>query len=477
MKYGRNLFLGFLATLPVFFAGCMSGPDYKKPDAAELAPADWRWKIAEPCDALPKGDWWHAYGDATLDKLERDALTENQSLKAAVARVAEARATARISRSQLYPSLTGNGAYQHQRLSGNRPMQVSTPMAIEPMETDSHSVSLDMVYEVDLWGRVSRSNEASQAQFAASAADYNNALLTLTADVAIDYFSLRAKDAEIATLRRAVTLREESARILKDRAANGLIPEIDLSQAETELAQTKADLAETLRQKAELFNALALLCGKAPAELELAENAAPLAANPITVPAKLPSALLERRPDVAAAERNLAAKNAQIGVARAAYFPSVTLVGSGGFLSTDASTLFTNDSAVWSIAPKVSLPLFTAGKTKADVERATAAYDEALANYRQAVLVAFKDVEDSLAGIRFLAEQDAAQNEAVAFARKTADLAEARYKAGYVDYMTVANAERNYLAQERQAAKLRAQRYAASIKLVKAMGGGFATAK
>jgi multidrug efflux system outer membrane protein len=460
-----------------FNSSCTTGPDYAKPDIGQLAPADWHWKIAEPGDARPRGDWWAVYDDATLDRLERAALSGNQSLKAAVARIEQARATARISRSQLFPTLNGNAAYQHQRLSGNRPLPISTPMDVEPMGQDSHSVSLDMIYEIDLWGRVRRSDEASLALLEANKADYDSVLLTLTADVAVNYFSLRAKDEEITALQKAVTLREESAKILADRYNNALIPEIDATQAQTELAQSRADLAETERQRAELWNALALLCGEAPARLELAENAFPLPTSPIAVPAGLPSSLLERRPDVAAAERRLAAKNAQIGVARAAYFPSVSLTGSGGFLSTEATNLFVNDSAVWSLGPKVSLPLFTAGRTKADVERASAAYDEALANYRQSVLTAFTEVEDALASIRYLAEQNAAQNEAMAFARKTSELAKERYAAGFVDYMTVANAERNYLVQERQSAKLRALRYAASVKLIKALGGSFAGEK
>lgn len=477
MKTGISIIPLAFVLVVASIGGCVSGPDYQKPETAQIAPTDWRWKIAEPGDALPKGDWWVLYADAELDRLERAALSENQSLKAALARVEQARAAAGISRSQLFPTVTGNAAYQHQRLSGNRPLPISTPMNVEPMAQDSHSVSLDMIYEIDLWGRVRRSDESALALLEANKADYDSVLLTLTADVAINYFSLRAKDAEIETLQKAVTLREESAKILRDRFQNGLIPEIDSTQAETELAQARADLAETKRQRADFFNALALLCGEAPANLALGQDLTPLPANPVAVPAGLPSSLLERRPDISAAERRLAAKNAQIGVARAAYFPSVSLTGSGGFLSTDATNLFVNDSAVWSLGPKVSLPLFTAGRTRSEVERATAAYDEAMANYRQSVLAAFREVEDALAAIQFLSEQDLAVNKAVAFARKTADLARERYAAGFVDYMTVANAERNYLAQERQSTKLRAQRYAASVKLVKALGGSFAESK
>ena len=469
-----GILLGSLASIP---AGCAVGPDYQRPDTAALAPADWRWKLAQPSDALPKGDWWTLYNDPSLDRLEQSALKDSQTLKAAFARLEQARAAAKGSRSALFPSFNAGAGYEHQRLSGNRPMPISTPISVTPMDQDSHAVSLDMAYEIDLWGRVRRTNEAAAARLSASAADSSNAVLTLTAEVAIDYFALRAKDAEIGTLRETVALRGESARILADRFKNGLIPEIDSTQADTELASSRADLDEALRQRAGLANALALLCGRAPSALDIPDNAAPLPVNPPTIPTTLPSALLERRPDVATAEQVLAAKNAEIGVARAAYFPSVSLVGSGGFLSTEATNLFTNDSAVWSVAPGVKLPLFTAGRTAAEVERAKAAYDEALANYRQSILVSFKEVEDSLADIRFLESQDGAVREALAFAGKTADLARDRYKAGLVDYMTVAEAERNLLVQERRAELIRAQRYAASVRLVKALGGSFAEKK
>jgi outer membrane protein, multidrug efflux system len=464
-----------VALAALFTAACASGPDYKRPDVSQLVPTDWRWKIAVPSDAAPKGDWWTAFSDPALDRLEAAALADSQTLKAAVAKVEQARALARMSRSQMFPSVNGSAAYQHQRLSGNRPLPItmpkSVPMEVVPMNQDSHSISFDAAYELDLWGRVKRTNEADRALALAGDADCESVRLALCADVAATYFSLRSADEELRCISEAVKLREDSARILEERFEKGIIPEIDAAQAKTDLAQTRADKADAERQRAELFNALALLCGKAPAQFDIGTDAAPLATPPAPVATGLPASLLERRPDVAAAERRLCARCAQIGVARAAYFPSVSLVGNGGYLSTEADDLFTADSVVWSIAPKVSVPLFTAGRTKADVKRAEAAYDEAVANYRQAVLVAFRDVEDALADIGFLAQQDIAQDEALAFARQTATLAQDRYKAGYVDYMNVAAAERNVLAQERQKAKITSLRYTAQIRLIKALGG------
>jgi ABC-2 type transport system ATP-binding protein len=391
----------------------------------------------------------------------------------ALAHQEKGRAAARGAKSSLYPSLSGNAAYEHQRLSGNRPMPIPVPVAVTPMDTDTHSLSLDAAYELDLFGRIRSQSASAKAQMQATAADLETMHLSIAAEVAETYFALRAKDEEIAQLSRTVQLREEEARILAGRFEKGLIAEIDATRARSELAGAKAALALAQGQKADLYGALALLCGKAPANLEVAPATAPLPENPPLVPADLPSALLERRSDIASAEKRLAAKYEEIGVARAAYFPSISLVGSGGTLSSEASDLFDAQSAVWSVAPRVSLPLFTAGRTKANVERAKAAYDEALANYKQSVLTAFREVDSALAASAALARQDGAAREALSFAKKTADLAKARYEAGYVDYMTLADAERRVLEQERALSQLSAQRYAASVRLVKALGGGW----
>jgi multidrug efflux system outer membrane protein len=465
----------FFRILPaaLVLAGCATQANYEKPSNADLTPANWRWKLAGPACEAPKGNWWQMFADSELDRLETLALAENQSLAAAAARLEQARAAARVAKSSLYPSLSGNAAYDHQRLSGTRPLPIPVPVAVTPMDTDTHSVSLDAAYELDLFGRIRAQSSSAKAQMQATAADLETMHLTIAAEVAETYFALRAKDEEIAQLSQSVVLREEEAQILANRFENGLIAEIDATRARSELAGAKATLAAAEGARADLFSALALLCGKAPASLELAPAANPLPQNPPLVPAELPSALLERRSDVAAAERRLAAKYEEIGVARAAYFPSVSLVGSGGYLSGEAADLFDAQSAVWSVAPRVSLPLFTAGRTKANVERAKAVYDEALASYRQSVLSAFREVDSALAASAALARQDEAAREALAFARKTADLSKARYEAGTADYMTLADAERRVLEQERALSQLSAQRYAASVRLVKALGGGW----
>ncbi|MGO9013456.1 MAG: efflux transporter outer membrane subunit [Dissulfurispiraceae bacterium] len=452
---------------------CAVGPDYKRPDVTNITPTDWRWKIAEPKDTIPKGEWWKLFKDPALDELEDGAVSNNQNLRAAVARIDEYLAAARLSRGRLFPELSLDPSFSRQRTSAHQPIPIPLPSQFKEvsMQLNSFSVPLDLSYEVDLWGRVRRSLESAKAQAQASVADYHNVLLALTADVAADYFRVRSLDAEIAVLRRTVELRDETVRILSDRFTTGTVPESDLAQAKTELASAKAGLADTARQRAETQNAIALLCGRPASSFEI--HKCPLTAEPPVIPAGLPSSLLERRPDIARAERNLAAKNAQIGVARAAYFPVLHLTGQAGYLSDSVDNLFLYGNRIWSFGPGVSLPLFTGGRTAADVDQAKASYDEGLADYRQTVLTAFKEVEDSLAQIVFTNEQAAAQDEALASAERVNILAKARYEAGAISRFELLDAERNKLQYELQKARIEGQRFGASVRLIKALGGGW----
>jgi multidrug efflux system outer membrane protein len=420
---------------------------------------------------VPKGPWWKIFHDAMLDDLETNALADSPTLRAAVARVDRARATARLSRSRFFPQLSLDPAYEYQQTSGNLPTPI--PFHIPQAQFQSFSVPLDLSYEVDLWGRVRRGLESARADAQASAADYQNVLLTLTADVAVDYFLLRSLDGEVAALRDTVATREDSARLLRARFQAGAIAELDAVQAETELAASQADLADAIRQRAETLHALALLCGQSATSFSL--QAQPLPGPPPPVPADLPANVLERRPDIASAERTLASRNAQIGAAQAAYFPAISLTGQGGFLSASADKLFTGQSLVWSIGPSVSLPVFTGGRTKADVHQATAAYDEAVANYRETVLTAVKEVEDSLTQIRSRQEQAAAADRAVDSARRQVELSNTRYVDGASTYLPVAEAERALRQEQLQQAQLRGERYAAGVRLIKALGGGWGT--
>jgi len=464
-----------MKTLPFFvcaaalLTSCAVGPDYHRPDTATLTPTEWTWKPAEPQDQLPKGDWWNIFNDPVLAGLETNTIAGNQTLRAAVARVDQGRAAARLTRGQFFPELSLDPAASRQRVSGNEP--IPFPFKLKPVYLNTYSAPIDLSYEVDLWGRVRRSFESIRAEAQISAADYQNVLLTLTADVAVNYFLLRSIDADIAVQRRSIELHRQSIDILKGRVSAGAIPELDLAREQTELASGQAILEDTLRQRAETVDALTLLVGKPVGALVISETNFPTA--PPLVPVGLPSSVLERRPDVAAAERALASKNAQIGVARAAWFPVVRLTGQAGYLSGDIQKLFTGDSFTWSLGPSVSLPLFTGGRTAATVKQSKSAYEEALANYRQAALNAFKEVGDSLAQINFWGRQADAQRDALTSARHVTELTKARCDAGVLSTFELLAAQRAELEFQREDAQLAGRRFAATIRLVKSLGGGW----
>jgi hydrophobe/amphiphile efflux-1 (HAE1) family protein/NodT family efflux transporter outer membrane factor (OMF) lipoprotein len=450
------------------------GPDYKTP--SNCVPANYKavelgnWKEGRPLDNVPKGNWWEIFGDTNLNTLESQALSANQQLKAAVARVDEARATARVARGDLLPSLNFDPSFERERYSPN-----ANP-SFGNITANTFSTPLDLSYEVDLWGRVRRSFQSARADAQASLADYYNVLLTLESDIAQNYFQLRSLDAEIATVASTVDLRHEQVRLVRSRLEGGIGSELDVAQAETELATTEADAASLAQQRDQLENAIAILVGENPANFKLAalENA-DTNWNPPSpeIPAGLPADLLERRPDVAQAERQLASANAKIGVAKAAFFPVLSLTGSGGYLSGDVSTLFNWDSRTWSIGPSLSLPIFAGGRNRANYQRSQAAFAEATALYRQQILVAFGEVENSLSGIHHLAVQSEAQERAVTSARRAADLATDRYRSGIVAYIEVVDASRDALTAERANAQLAGQRLIAAVQLIKALGGGW----
>jgi multidrug efflux system outer membrane protein len=448
------------------------GPDYKQP--SNSIPANYKavelgnWKEGQPLDNVPKGNWWEIFGDTNLNALEAQTLAANQQLKAAVARVDEARSTARVARSQLLPSLTLDPNYTRQRYSPN-----ANP-SFGGITANTFSTPLDLSYEVDLWGRVRRSFQGARADAQASLADFYNVLLTLESDVAQNYFALRSLDAEIATVSGTVDLRKEQVKLTQSRYNGGIGSELEIAQAQTELATTEAELASLAQRRDQLENAIAILVGENPTTFKLAAFTTPdWNPQPPEIPAGLPADLLERRPDVAAAERQLASANAKIGVAKAAFFPVLSLTGSGGYLSGDVSTLFNWDSHTWSIGPSLSLPIFAGGRNRANYKRSQAAFAEATALYRQQILVAFGEVENSLSGIRHLAVQSEAQERAVTSARRAADLATDRYRSGIVAYIEVVDASRDALSAERSNAQLAGQRLVASVQLVKALGGGW----
>jgi len=450
------------------------GPDYKSP--TNSIPANYKaaefgnWKKGEPLDNVPKGNWWEIFGDTNLNALESQALQANQQLKAAVARVDQERATARVALGALLPSLDFDPSFDRQRYSPN-----AVP-SFGSMTANTFSTPLDLSYEVDLWGRVRRSFESAHADAQASLADFYNVLLTLEADVAQNYFALRSLDAEIATVNGTVNLRQEQVKLTEARFEGGNGNQLDVAQAQTELATTEAEAASLAQERDQLENAIAILVGENPTTFKLAalENAnTDWNPQPPEIPAGLPADLLERRPDVAEAERQLASANAKIGVAKAAFFPVLTLTGSGGYLSGDVDTLFNSDSRTWSVGPSISLPIFAGGRNRANYKRSQAAFQETLALYRQQVLIAFGDVENSLSAIRHLADQSEAQQRAVKNAQRAADLATERYRSGIVAYIEVVDANRDALSAERANAQLTGQRLIASVQLIKALGGGW----
>jgi multidrug efflux system outer membrane protein len=461
--------------LSLLVAGCASvGPDYEKPTteapttfkAAELG----NWKEGQPLDHLPKGEWWTVFGDDTLNSLEAKALQANQELKAAFAAMNQARATARVARSEFFPTLDANPSFRRERFSPNQ-----NP-SFGDITANTFRAPLDLSYEVDLWGRVRRGFESARAEADASAAAFHNLLLTLQADVAQNYFSLRATDEEIVVLQRSLALRREQVDIVRSRFDSGLGTELDVARAETELATAEGDVAALTRRRTELENALAILVGEAPSSFKLASQAN--ATNrweikPPVIPAGLPSELLERRPDIAEAERQLAADNARIGVAKAAFFPAVRLTASGGYLSAEAEDLFDWDSRIWSFGPSVSLPIFAGGRNAANLRRAQDRYNESVARYRQRVLVAFGEVENALAGIRWLEEQAAAQQRAVVSAGRAHDLARESFTIGITDYLDVIDSDRAALQTHRTNLQLTGQRLNAVVQLIKALGGGW----
>jgi multidrug efflux system outer membrane protein len=485
--------LALFATVATASALPKVGPNYTAPTnnvpAAYKAAEHGVWKEGAPADTAPKGAWWEIYGDETLNHLQRRALDSNQNLKAAFARVEEARSAARMSRAELLPNLYASPSIRRERYSPNQQPSFGA------LSATTIRVPLDFSYEIDLWGKVRRGFEASRASAQASVAAFHNVLLTLQGDVAQTYFTLRSIDAELDTVTRTVGLRQEQLKLTRSRYEGGIGNELDVARAETELAVAESDTAALTRRRVEYENALALLLGEFPSNFKIAplpttaaNTVAASGTNPQSaipnpqswnpappeIPAGLPSALLERRPDIAAAERELAAANARIGVAKAAYFPVVSLTGGGGYVSAEFSNLFDWSSRVWSIGPSISLPIFAQARNRANVQRTRAVFEEVTARYRGQVLNAFSEVENSLSAIQYLAEQSAAQTRAVNSSARAADLARQRYESGISSYLEVVDANRAALAAQRIQAQLTGQRLIASVQLIKALGGSWA---
>lgn len=447
------------------------GPDYVRP--ATESPAKFKgvtWREARPAAHLPKGEWWRVYRDSKLNELMSRATANNQELKGAIARFDQARLSARMTRGDLFPNISLPLTAERQRTSSNMPSPF--PLNGARYNGPAYNALADFSWELDLWGKIRRGAEADFAQAGAAADATHNVLLGIQADVAANYFQLRALDAEMKIVREAVNWRGEAFKIAKARVLAGAGSELEEAQSETEVASAEAEIFALQAQRDKLENALAILLGTSASNFRLPVNASNLPVPP-SLPAGVPSDLLERRPDIAQAEKNLASATARIGVAKAQFFPSVKLIGRGGFQSGDFDILMEPTSVMWNYGPSISVPLFSGGKNRFNLQKSKAAHDEALAGYRQAFLAAIADVENSLSSLRNLSSQSSAQQRARASAEKAAALAHTRYEAGTSPYLDVIEANRTTLTTQRATAQIAGQRLVASVNLVKALGGGW----
>jgi NodT family efflux transporter outer membrane factor (OMF) lipoprotein len=457
-----------IAFLFAFLAGCAAGPDYVRPQIE--APAQFKemqgWRQAEPRDALPRGTWWTMFGDRELDALMARVDLSNQTLRAAEARFRQSRALADQARAALFPALSANAS-----ATRSKSPSLSNQPSFAVGAVNNYNVALNTSWELDVWGRVRRSVEAGEASWQASAADLEAARLSAYAALAQNYFALRVADATRQVLEDTVAAYQRTLELTRNRYAAGVVARVDVVQAEVQWKSARAQLVDVGVERAQLEHAIALLVGEAPAAFSI--ERAPFAASMPAIPVGLPSELLERRPDIAAAERNAAAANARIGVAQAAFFPTITLSGAAGFRSTDSANLFTTPSRFWSLGGALAQAVFDGGLREAQKEQAIAVYDEDAATYRQTVLTAFQEVEDNLAALRILEEEARLQDEVVQAARHALELTTNQYKAGIVSYLNVISAQTTLLSNERTASSLLGRRLTASVALVKASGGGW----
>ncbi len=455
---------------------CAVGPDYVKPAAPteQAFKEAGIWKVAEPKDGALAGQWWEIFGDSVLNGLEAEAARSNQTIAAAKANYRQARATVDAARAGYFPVITLSASYTKSVKSANSPQTVSsttTGMKSDPLVFGDYLASGNAAWEPDIWGRTRRNVESNKAGSQASLADLEAARLSIRAELAQDYFQLRTLDGQKALMDRTSAAYQETLNLTRNRYAGGIASKADVLQAETQLKTVRAQAVDILVQRAQLEHAIAALLGKTPADFSI--PVAPLFVAPPPIPLVVPSSLLERRPDVAAAERRVAAANAQIGVAVAAFFPSVSLTASRGQESGDSFKWFQWPSHFWSVGPSVTMPIFEGGLRIAQLKQTKAQYDAAVASYRQTVLSAFQEVEDSLAAIGILTEEANLQDEAVGAARQTLTFTTNQYRQGVVGYLNVVAAQTAVLSTERTALDILGRRMTAAILLVKAMGGGW----
>ncbi len=466
--------VGSLLVFVVVSGTCAFGraPKYKKPDVT--IPANWQtpapWQISNPTDHIRKGAWWKVFLDDELNQYEERAMTSNQTLQAALARLSEARASARVTASGLYPELDAAPSAGRQRISGNRPLLGSTT-PLRPDTENTFTIPFTLNYEVDLFGRVRRSVEAANETLQATAADLENMRLLVSSELAADYFQLRETDAEIAVVQKAIDFEKKGLDLVDKRHSGGAVSGLDVAQQQTVLDSSVTQLYLLQQQRAQDEHALAVLQGLPASDFKAPVRA--LNMQPPPIPLGVPSELLQRRPDIATAERTVSSANSQIGVARASFYPNIPLTGGGGVESRDITTLFNAPSFLWSLGLSAIEPLIAGGRLHAQLDFANSVYQEDVANYRESVLVAFQQVEDALAGLQALQSASNSQKKAVDDADHSLDLANARYTGGLVTYLDVITAQELVLTNERLATQIDGQRMVTAVYLIKALGGGW----
>jgi NodT family efflux transporter outer membrane factor (OMF) lipoprotein len=481
--------VGFCAVLgaAVLSSSCLVGPNYKRPSATvtpgfkEPPPPEFKeangWKVGEPRDDQIRGKWWEVFQDPLLNSLEEQVNVSNLTIVQAEAQFRQARAAVGIARAALFPTLTAGTSIINQRQSGTIIVGQGKNGAVSGTGqiTEYTFPTLNLSYEADVWGRVRRNIEANVDNAQASAADLETMRLSMTTELATDYFNLRGQDAQKRLLDSTVTAYAEALKLTQDRFNQGIASQVDVAQAQTQLETTRAQATDLGVQRTQLEHAIAVLVGKAPAELTI-----PMETPPVQLPAipvALPTELLERRPDIASAERMVAAANAQIGVAKAAYYPALSFSASAGLESSSLKNLFTWPSRFWSLGPSLVETVFDGGLRRATDAQAIAAYDAMVAAYRLSVLTAFQNVEDALSGLRVLSEEAKQEEAAVKAAEQSLDLANVQYKGGITTYLQVITAQEAALGNERTSVSLQTERITTIVALIKALGGGWDTTK
>jgi NodT family efflux transporter outer membrane factor (OMF) lipoprotein len=466
--------LGSIVMIVALSACAPVGPKYEPPKTA--TPAAYKeqpagaelMQPAQPSDEARRPAWWEVFGDARLNDLEAKLQTSNPTIAQAEARYRQARALVRQNHAQLYPTVGVGGSIDTGRASSRQGGSIG---GVAPSTTTQYSVTGDAAWELDFWGRIRQTVNASVANAQASAGDREGTRLSLSAELALDYYLLRSLDAEQALLRQTIEAYQKSFTLTQNQYNAGIVARADVAQAETLLESARAQEVDTRLQRSQAEHAIAILTGDLPSSLTI--DAAPLAGDPPPVPTELPSRLLERRPDIAAAERRVAAANAEIGVATAAFFPTISLNASGGFQTTKLQQFLSWPSGFWSVGPALALTLFDGGARRAAKDRAIGAYDETVGVYRQTVLSAFADVEDNLVAVHLLTEEQTRQRAAVAAAQRALDISLNQYRAGLISYLQVAVEQAQLLNNQRAEVSVAARRYAAAVQLIRALGGGW----